>query len=129
MLKAYKVRTYISVNNKPKIESFRVSYGLTEDELPRVVTTSWSFQEALNQKLPTPTVKTGATLFRKRPYITVEETWCDTRRYYNFDSITIERHYEPWDDITLKDLFDDFSVDECIQYLKERGINTCPILK
>ena len=41
MLKAYKVRTYISVNNKPNIEVFQIGYGLTEDELPRVVTTSW----------------------------------------------------------------------------------------
>ena len=128
MLKAYKVRTYISINNKPKFETFRVGRGLTEDELPRVVTTSWSFQDALNQKLPTPDVKTGTTLFRKRPYITVEETWCDTRRYYNFDALTVERHYEPYD-ITLDELFKSYSADECIQYLKERGMTTCPILK
>jgi hypothetical protein len=34
----------------------------------------------------------------------------------------------PWD-ITMNELFEDFSADECIKYLKERGMTACPILK
>lgn len=50
MLKAYKVRTYISVNNKPKIEVSQIGYGLTEDEPLRVVKTSWSFKDCFMRK-------------------------------------------------------------------------------
>lgn len=128
MLKGYKVYTDISVNDGPNKRILRIGYGLTEEELPRVVTTSWSFQDCLDKRVPTPSVKTDTTLFRKRPYVEVEYAWDDVDRYYNFDSITIERHYEPYD-ITLDELFKEYSADECIQYLKDRGMTTCPILK
>ena len=128
MLQAYKVITYIAVNDQPKKEIWRIGYGLTEDELPRVVTTTWSFQDCLDKQLPTPAIKPYKTLFRKRPYVRVEYDWEDVKYYYDFDSITIERHYELYD-ITLDELFKNYSAEQCIQYLKERGITTCPILK
>ena len=127
MLKAYLVKTYIAVNDKPKRE-VGYGYGLTEEELPRVVTTSWSFQDCLEKKLPTSSITHGTTLFRKRPYVEIEYSWDWHDRYYNFDSLTIERHYEPYD-ITLNELFKEYSADESIQYLKERGMAVCPILK
>ena len=128
MLKAYLVKTYIAVNDKPKQEVCGYGYGLTEEELPRVVTTSWSFQDCFENKLPTPSVVHGTTLFRKRPYVELEYSWDWHDRYYNFDSLTVERHYEPYD-ITLNELFKEYSADESIQYLKERGMTACPILK
>ena len=128
MLKAYKVKTYIAVNDKPKKQIFSIGYGLTEGELPDTFTTIWSFKDCFNHKLPTPAVKTDTTLFRKRHYVEVEYAWDDSDRYYNFDSLTIERHYEPYE-ITIKELFEDYSADECIQYLKDRGMTTCPVLK
>jgi hypothetical protein len=128
MLKGYKVYTDISVNNGPKQRIARIGHGLTEEELPRTVTTTWSFQDCFDKRIPTPAVKTDATLFRKRPYVEIEYAWDYADRYYNFDSLTIERHYEPYD-MTLDELFKEYSADEVIQYLKERGITTCPILK
>ena len=128
MLQAYKVRTYISIDNKPKKETLRIGYGFTEEELPRVVTTSWSFQDCFDNKVPTIAVKTDTTIFRHRPYVVVEYAWDDVDRYYSFDSITVERHYESYD-ITLDALFREYPADECIQYLKERGMTACPILK
>lgn len=128
MLKGYKVKTDISVNDGPKKRILRIGYGLTEEELPRVVTTTWSFQDFFDKNIPTPAIKTDTTLFRNRPYVEVEYAWDDVDRYYNFDSITIERNYEPYD-ITLDELFKEYSADECIQYLKERGMTACPILK
>lgn len=128
MLKGYKVLTYIAVNDRPKKEIFKIGYGLTESELPNVVTTICAFKDCFNNKLPTPAIKTDTTIFRKRPYVEIEYAWSDVDRYYNFDSITIERHYEPYD-ITLNELFEYYSADECIQYLKERGMTACPIMK
>lgn len=128
MLKGYKVKTDIYVNDGPKKRVLRIGYGLTEDELPRVVTTTWSFQDCFDKQIPTPAIKTDKTLFCQRPYVEVEYAWDKVDRYYGFDSITIERHYEPYD-ITLNELFKEYSADECIQYLKDRGITICPILK
>jgi hypothetical protein len=127
MLKPYKVNTYVSVNDGPKYEIWSVGYGLTEDELPRVVELSYTFQEALTKKLLTPCVTTGITFFRKRPYVRIEYSWCQSDDYYNFDHITIERRYEPWTKATLKDIHDYTPADQFIQYLKERGITTCPM--
>ena len=128
MLKAYKVRTYIAVNDNPKKEIWRVGYGLTEDELPRIVTTTFSFQDCFDKELPTPAIKTYKTFFRKRPYVSVEYDWEDVKYYYDFDTVTIERQYEPYD-ITLDALIKCYPADQVIQYLKERGITACPILK
>lgn len=128
MLKAYKVTTYIAVDDKPKREIFQKGYGLTEGELPDVATTICSFQDCFNITLPTGAIQTNKTLFRKRPYVEIEYAWDWHDRYYNFDSITIERHYEPYD-VTLNELFEDYSADQCIQYLKDRGMTACPILK
>ena len=128
MLKAYKVKTYIAVDNKPKEEVFQIGYGLAEEDLPRIVTTTWSFQDCFDKKLPTPAIQSGTTIFRKRPYVEIEYSWDWHCRYYNLDSITIERHYEPYD-VTLNELIKDYSADQCIQYLKERGMTVCPILK
>jgi hypothetical protein len=128
MLKAYKVKTYIAVNGESKKKIFGIGYGLTEGDLPDIATTICSFQDCFDTQLPTSAIKTGTTFFLKRPYVEIEYAWDDVDRYYNFDSITIERHYEPYD-VTLNELFEDFSADECIQYLKDRGMAACPILK
>lgn len=125
MLKPYKVYTYISVNGGPKTEVWGVGYGLTDDELPHTVEVSYTFQEALIKKLPTPYVTTGTTFFRKRPYVKISYSWCQEDEYYNFDTITIERRKEPWTNATLKDIHDYSPADQFIQYLKERGITVC----
>lgn len=126
MLKACKVKTYIKVDNKNRLVD--ISYELTENELPNVVATTYSFKDCFNTTLPTSIITTDTTLFRKRPYVEIEYDWDYRDRYYSFDSLAIERHYEPYD-ITLNELFRQYSVDECIQYLKDRGMTTCPILK
>ena len=84
MLKPYKVHTYISVNGGSKTKVWSVGYGLTEDELPNTVELSYTFQEALTKELPTPDVTTGTTLFRKRPYVKIQYSWCCEDEYYNF---------------------------------------------
>jgi hypothetical protein len=128
MLKAYKVKTDISVDDKPMQRVLRIGYGLTEEELPRVATTTWSFQDCLDNKVPTPAVKNDVTLFRNRPYVEIEYEWDHVERYYDFDHLTVERHYEPYE-VTLHELLEDFLAEDVIQYLKERGMTACPILK
>jgi hypothetical protein len=128
MLKAYKVYTYITVDNKYKYEPLRYSIGLTDDFKPKVTTQTYTFQELIdNNAEGIDYVITGKTFFLKIPYIKIQH-WPEDGFHYNFDSITIEKHYVPWN-ITMNELFEDFSADQCIQYLKDRGITACPILK
>ena len=127
MLKPYKVYTYVSVNDGPKQKIQSVGYGLTEDKLPNAVEKSFTFQEALTRKWSIPYITTGTTLFRKRPYVKIEYSWCSADEYYNFDHITLERRVEPWTNATLKDIHDYSTADQFIQYLKERGITACPM--
>lgn len=127
MLKPYKTKVYVSIDDGPKIDTYGRGYGLTEDDVPSVFSISYTFQEALNAKPLSPDICVGTTLFRKRPYIEVRYDWCDEKRYYNFDKITIERRKEPWRDATLKDVHDYSTADQFIQYLKEHGITTCPM--
>lgn len=128
MIQAYRVTTYIAVNDEPKKEYWCDGYGLTEEELPQVITTTYSFQDCFDKQLPTLAIQTNKTSFRKKPYVEVWYDWENVKYYYHFDSITIEKHYEPYD-ITLDELFKKYSADQCIQYLKERGMTACPILK
>ena len=37
--------------------------------------------------------------------------------------------YKEWKDVPLNYIMEHFSADKCIQYLKERGMSACPILK
>ena len=127
MLKPCKVTYYVSVDGGPKRQIQSVGYGLTEDGLPNVVEISYTFHEALTKKLPTPHITTGKTLFLKRPYVKIEYSWCTEDEYYNFDTITIERRKTPWTTATLQDVHDYSTADQFIQYLKERGITTCPM--
>ena len=126
MLQAYTVKTYVSINGKPKKEIWNFDYGLTEEELPRIVTTTFSFQDCFDKQLSMQGITTGTTFFRKRPYVRIRYDIDIQLCYYNFDSITIERHYE-LDDITFNKLLNEYPADQCIQYLKEHGITTCPM--
>ena len=127
MLKPYEVSTYISVNDGQKTQVSQFGLGLTDRELPCVITSHYSFQEALTQLLPTPAITTGTTSFLKRPYVKIQYSWCEEDTWYNFDHITVEHHYEPWKHATLNDIMEVADAEDFIQYLKERGMNTCPL--
>ena len=129
MLKPCKLYTYVSVNDGPKYQIGSVAYGLIEGKLPVVIEKSFTFQEVLTHKCNDPYITAGATFFLKRPYVKIEYSWCTEEVYYNFDHITLESRAEPWENATLKDIHDHSAADQFIQYLKERGITTCPILK
>lgn len=130
MLKAYQVRTYVTVNNKNKYELFKNTIGLADDFEPMITKQSYNFAECVEYLTDNniSCLWVDKTLFLQRPYINIKDEWLNVHRYDRFDSITIERHYEPYE-ITMNELFKTFSADECIQYLKDRGMTTCPILK
>ena len=57
-----------------------------------------------------------------------EDAWDDVR-YRRFNTMSYKIVYEEWKDVTLQWIIEHLSADQCIQYLKDRGMNTCPIMK
>lgn len=129
MLKPYRRYITVSVDDNPPIRLSYIRCGLIDEELPYVLIKSRSFQEILEDNPLRSYITIGHTFFRERPYVELEYSWRDTEKYYNFDRITIEYHYEPWNDASLKDIMEMSTAEDFIQYLKERGITICPILK
>lgn len=70
------------------------------------------------------------TLFRKKPTIEISynDAW-NAAIYRHFSTISYKREYEEWTNVSLKWIIENLSADKTIQYLKERGITTCPIMK
>lgn len=129
MLKPCKVTYYVSVDGRPKRKLWTTKYGLTERELPNSFEYAQSFENIIKNgnEAFAPDIYTDTTFFRKRPYMKIQYNWDAEERYYGFDTIRIEEYMEPWIKATLKDIHDYTPADQFIQYLKERGITTCPM--
>ncbi len=129
MLKPCKVTYYVSINGSPKRKLWTTKYGLTKYELPHSFEYGQSFANIINcgSRAFAPDVYIGTTLFRKRPYVEIRYNRDDEESYYGFDEIRIEERVEPWEQATLKDIHDYSTAEQFIQYLKERGITTCPM--
>jgi hypothetical protein len=71
-----------------------------------------------------------STFFRNKPTIRVSynDAWDDVE-YRNFDKMSYKREFEEWKYVSLDWIMKHLSADQCIQYLKERGMTACPILK
>jgi hypothetical protein len=135
MLKVYRVKYYISIDGGEwrKVDDRCYPYVLRDD------------QEPMSQCIPTMTfaecydylqdnhligVRRDKDIF-KRPHIRIMYNWSyDTwESYMKFNTIDYRWVFEECTSMTLAEIFDNFPADKCIQYLKERGITTCPIMK
>lgn len=78
-----------------------------------------------------PYYRTGKTLFKKQNYISFNDDWNPTITFkgcdkaLNWKVITETRET----DISLEQLFKIRDSEKVIQYLKERGLSVCPMVK
>ena len=134
MLKVYRIKYYVSIDSgewREVGEGWDYPYILRDD------------QEAINQRLPTMTfaecydflqdhqligVRWCKDIF-KRPHIGIMYNWgYDTgKSYRKFDTIDYRRVAEECPNVTLASIFKHFPADQCIQYMKERGMTACPM--
>lgn len=132
MLKIYTVTHYVSIDG----DNWRViNYGerASDKELEsQLAMNNLSFEEArdyLSQHYLRG-VWNGGTFFRNKPVIAVDYYGAiEPVRYRRFNTISYKSEYEEWENVSLDWIMKHLSADECIQYLKERGMTTCPILK
>lgn len=130
MLKAYKVLTSVSINGgTPYRLQMADHIGLTEDFEPKVVSKTYTFDEVIESNAAgLDCILVGRLWPFKIPYVKIQYNWCVEEKYFEFDTLTVTKIYEPYN-ITMNELFDEFSAEQCIKYLKDRGMNTCPIIK
>lgn len=132
MLKVYEYDEYVSIdgadwcciNNGHKIANDELTDCLILDNV--------TFDEA-REYLSNNNVRgmyRDHTFFRKRPVIIINYGWgWDPVRYKHFKSLSYKKVYKEWKDVSMRWLMNNASADELIQYLKERGVTACPILK
>lgn len=79
-----------------------------------------------------PNAENDFTFFRKRPMIVLPSSDIEITRYTYTEKdkvvFEVKKQYLPYTN-TIKNLADLLPADDFIQYLKDRGINTCPMMK
>lgn len=136
MMKIYKVHNYVSIDGGDWRKVTRSWFDCDRCEVhsskPRMkfILSGNSFNEAYeylsNNKVDG--LLSDTTFWRKKPQIWIQyEDALEAVEYKHFHVITYKREYVEWTDVSLEWIMKNLPADQCIQYLKERGITTCPM--
>lgn len=129
MLQTYRVTTYIIVDGERQQMPYETEVILREEGGLKTIEEVYTFDEIVKNKAEgLNRITVGKDWLWQRPYVKICYSWCHEELYYKFNTLTVEKCYTPCE-ITMNNLFSSFSADKCIQYLKERGMTACPILK
>ena len=131
MLKVYNVYECVSVNGGDWRQVGDSGYTITDEELSeRIILDNASFIdtiEYLKNKFCF-SIRKDKTFFKHKPIIKIgyNGAW-DYAVYRGFDTLSYKIVYEEWEGVTMQWLMEHASANQVIQYLKERGITTCPM--
>ena len=131
MLKVYNYYAYVSIDGADwrRIDH---AHTITDDEpLDMLIWDNISFdvvRELLNHH-PVIGMHNSHTLFRKKPTIEIcfEDAWLSPVEYKHFKTLSYKIEFKEWKDVPLQWMIEHSPADKVIQYLKERGITTCPM--
>lgn len=131
MLKVYNVYEYISVDGGEWRQVGGGGYRITDEELSnRIMLDNANFDETreyLKNNICF-AIFNDETFFRHKPLIKISYDDCwEYATYRHFDTLSYKRVYKEWTKVTMQWLMEHASADQVIQYLKERGITTCPM--
>lgn len=132
MLKVYTVKSYVSINGGDWQRVGFSGHTMTDDNpIEKVILNNTTFDECYEyvSQHSLDGIYLDSTLFRKKPIIYIGDSIFDNHRYDYFDAISYKYVYKEWKNVPLNYIMEHFSADKCIQYLKERGMSACPILK
>ena len=132
MLKVYTVKSYVSINGEEWEEVGSTGYTVRDDEPTEKIffenfTLSQCYEYLKEKSLDG--IWRDKTFFRKRPMIYIGRSFYSGIGYTYFNTISYKYVYDEWKDVSLDWIMKHASADQCIQYLKERGVTACPILK
>jgi hypothetical protein len=132
MLKVYRVNSYVSINGEEWEEVGSTGYAVRDDNpTEKVFFENFTFEQCYEylQEHGLDGIWRDVTLFKKRPILYIGWSLFDSKCYESFETISYKYVYDEWETVPLKWIMEHASADQCIQYLKERGMTTCPILK
>ncbi len=132
MLKVYRVKSYVSINGEEWEEVGSTGYTVRDDEPTEKIffenfTLNQCYEYLKENSLDG--IWRSETFFRKRPMLYIGHGYFSSNGYTNFDTISYKYVYDEWKTVPLDWIMKHLSADQCIQYLKERGMTACPILK
>jgi hypothetical protein len=132
MLKVYNIINYVSIDGAPwRVINYRDVASDTELET-QLVLDNLSFDEVRDYLSQNSLggVWNDSTLFGKKPTIEVNYySACEPVTYKKFHTLSYKKVVKEWTNVSLDWIMKHLSADRCIQYLKERGMTACPILK
>lgn len=132
MLKVYTVKSYLSIDNGDWQHVGVDGYTVTDDNpTEKIIFENFTLEQCYDYLLEKRLdgIWPSKTFFRKKPMIYINDGSLDRKPYYSFNTITYKYVYKEWESVSLEWIIKHLSADQCIQYLKERGITTCPIIK
>ena len=131
MLKVYRVKYYVSVDGGEWRQVGNSGYSITDKELSElVIIDNASFVDAREFLKNTPCfgVYNNETFFRHKPIIMIKyNDALEQVVYRNFNTLSYKIVYKEWTNVSMQWLIEHASADQCIQYLKERGMTSCPM--
>lgn len=132
MLKVYNRKTYVSINGEPWEPVGRtIAIMSANNPIEKIIFENKTFEECFEYlgHHCMDGMSAGYTFFRHKPAVYIRYSYNLSSTYYkHFNTISYKHIYNENDDITLNDLMEDFAAKDVIEYLKERGITTCPIV-
>ena len=136
MLKVYKVHNYVSIDGDDWREvvwswfiptKCKTSSELLETEY-RLHNASFNEAREYLQSNELDGIGNSSTYWRKKPIVWVRyDDARDIVNYRHFNTISYKTEYKEWTDVSLEWIIKSLPADQTIQYLKERGITTCPM--
>ena len=132
MLKVYTVKSYVSINEGDWQRVGHSGHIMTDNNpTEKVMLNNATFDECYKyvSQHSLNGIYLYSTLFKKKPIIYINDNHLYEHRYDHFNTISYKYVYDEWKDVPLNYIMENFPADKCIQYLKERGMSACPILK
>lgn len=132
MLKIYYVRKYVSIDNGEWEEvGWREGYIMSNDSSSeKIIFKHKNFDECFKflESHYINGLSWSKSIFRHKPFINVHYSGNLTETSYkSFNTISCKRTYTEID-MTLDDIMKTFSAEQTIEYIRERGLNVCPVL-
>ena len=133
MLKIYLAIDYVAIDGGEWRQVGYARHMVSEKDLDKTIPLNFmSFESAYeylsNNKLSG--VFTDTTLLKHKPVIRINYVGSfDPVSYRRFSTMAYQTRYKEMPDVTLEWIMKNLSADECIQYLKDRGMTACPIMK
>ena len=130
MLKVYTVSSYVSIDGSDWQNVGVDGYTISDDEpTEKILFENFTLEQCYEylQGKGLDGIWRSQTFFKRKPMLYIGEWLYEAKRYTSFNTISYKYVYTERENVSLSWIMKHLSAEQCIQYLKERGITTCPM--